>query len=225
MSAWDEIYRTVTRHLQEAGRNTLFFRGHSDASWKLLPGVARLPPEHPRILENRLIFEFLTRAGALLRDSTPSWSNVFAMQHHGMPTRLLDWTETFGVALFFALREGKGDAAVWILDPYDLNQLTRAKRTILDVTAFAHSYYDYFISGEQQFDPPVVALSPPSDHPRILHQRGCFTLHKDISTPLEELYGDVVTKVLIPAAARDDARMFLRSVGISEFPSSPTSTA
>jgi hypothetical protein len=211
------VYEEVCAVLQSAGSSTRFFRGHSNANWKLLPGVARLPTHRQQILENVFFFDFVTRAGALLKDNGPSWTNVFAMQHHGLPTRLLDWSEAFGIALFFAMREGSGDAAVWVLDPFRLNKKTRNKESIADPTAFPHSYYDYFIASEHEFGPDVVALSPPADHPRVFHQRGCFTLHREVETPLEDLHPDVVTKIVIPASARGDAGMFLRSVGISEF--------
>jgi len=217
MGSWGDIYEKVTGILRRAGRDPRFFRGHADVNWKLIPGVGRLPHNRRKYLENVFIFDFVTRAGALLQDRVPSWRSVFAMQHHGLPTRLLDWTESFGVALFFALREGRGDTAVWVLNPFDLNERTRPLRAIADVNEFADTYYDYFIAEKADFVPPIVALSPPADHPRILHQRGCFTLHKNVDEPLDELYPETVEKIVIPSSARTEAQLFLRSAGISEF--------
>jgi hypothetical protein len=102
----------------------LWFRGHSDASWKLTPKLYR--KEFLGADENEIRAEFKSRALQLIQGRIPSteldW--YFLMQHYGAPTRLLDWTENPLAALYFAVanHDGKKNAAIWIMDPTWLNK-------------------------------------------------------------------------------------------------------
>src|ERR1700679_3623933 len=97
----------------------LWFRGHADAGWKLTPKLYR--PEFDGADENEIRHEFQSRALQLIQGRLPAdkWEWYFLMQHYGVPTRLLDWTENVLIAAYFAVAEndGKTDAAIWVLDP------------------------------------------------------------------------------------------------------------
>ncbi len=98
-----------------------WFRGHTDAQWKLAPNLYRVryPKRGIRIIEDEIRQEFMMRAPGLTdRGPLNSWEWYFTMQHFGAPTRLLDWTEGVLIALYFAVRDSRGesDAAIWALD-------------------------------------------------------------------------------------------------------------
>jgi FRG domain len=155
------------------------FRGHSDASWALLPALARRPSRQG--LEAIIYYDFMSRAGSLLSDDRTGWNHLFAMQHHGVPTRLLDWTTTFGVALHFATRDGAGDAAIWILDPFLLNSKTWASNTLPSPHELDNTYYQSFIAEEEPFPPDALAMSPIRNNPRSWPTRRCADLNREPS--------------------------------------------
>jgi hypothetical protein len=221
VDAWIETYARLTVASRNTRANRIFYRGHSNASWNLKPGLARISSTQRdqvlKLRESNAYFDFITRAGNLLSDPRDSWATIFAMQHHGLPTRLLDWTETLGVALYFALREGEGDAAVWILNPFQLNRASIRKAELFHPHELEGTYEDYFILNTVACPGRVVALTPLRHNPRVSQQRAGFTLHNDLDTPLDELDLGVLQKVVIPSEARAGGLEFLRMAGISEF--------
>lgn len=104
-----------------------WFRGHPDADWALTPTLYRdaAPTRGIRVVEDEIRQEFIIRAPSLSAERpSNAWEWYFLMQHCGTPTRLLDWTEGALIALYFAVRNklDKADAAVWVLNPWDLNK-------------------------------------------------------------------------------------------------------
>jgi hypothetical protein len=217
LSAWETCYREIASIVNDFGGDVLFFRGQNDSGFRLEPGIARARVQISQNLEHILYHDFITRAGDLLGSSTSPWERLFAMQHAGVPTRLLDWSQTASVGLYFALKGAQGAAALWILDPFVLNQASGGHLTLPRPDELDGSYEDFFINSDKQFPAEVMALSPMRHNPRISHQRAGFTLHRELARPLEELYPQALRKVLISEEAQAEARLFLKIAGISEF--------
>jgi len=165
--------RTATTHA--------WFRGQGSLDWPLTPRLYRpgCSPELEREL-NRDFRLFGSRYLDHLPGDEIEW--LFVMQHHDVPTRLLDWTESHLVALFFAVEDASNsaDAGVWALNPWILNKL------VLEVDSVPLAS-DPVFAGYRLGDPSLVerkasaklpaAVRPSRASARILAQRGAFTIH------------------------------------------------
>jgi hypothetical protein len=135
-------------------------------------------------LEREILRDFRLRATAYI-NLLPSHDLelLFIMQHYGLPTRLLDWTESHLFALYFAVRniEASHDAAVWVLDPWSLNEAVIQQKSV--PTVHHPDLSEYVLDSDpEQFERQVkakapVAVRPPHGTERIVAQRGMFTLH------------------------------------------------
>jgi hypothetical protein len=122
-------------------------RGQERAEWSLVPKLYRSEPDDHQI-EYEIREEFATRAPALSDYTKPSenpelnnWESYFVIQHYGAPTRLLDWTESSLIALYFAVRSNPGNfhAAVWVLDAWWLNRAVIKRDEVIPPADPAHS--------------------------------------------------------------------------------------
>lgn len=109
-----------------------WYRGHADKTWELIPKIQRSFGGNEEEIfrrERDLTNDFQARACILpATNSKPKLSEhaswLTLMQHYGLPTRLLDWSRSPLVALYFAVYEEahlEKDACVWILTPGNLN--------------------------------------------------------------------------------------------------------
>ena len=169
-----------------------WFRGHGDTNWSLLPGMYRIPYEG--MDENNFRQDFKRKAypyiGGTAREPDTEWEWYFLMQHHGMPTRLLDWTEGSLIALYFALRDApaKKAPAVWMLDPWALNtKLANQKGNIMVPTDREVQRYLPSLNKATSPMPRLpIAIMPPLNSRRLTSQKGAFTLHGSIKKALED---------------------------------------
>lgn len=207
-----------------------WFRGHGDADWSLEPGWYRLPPPGDGLgaewyNERTLLLDFKLRAPRYLHALPASdWEWLFWMQHYGLPTRLLDWTESSLIALYFALRDHREDrdAAVWALNPWWLNKQSLGKFELPlagdpRVAAWAPLEPGRALEGRLP-----VAIRPIHASPRIAAQKGCFTIHGTERGALELLAGSRadggpgLCKLTIPKERVGEMRRDLAVAGITE---------
>lgn len=150
------------------------------------------------------------------------WERLSFMQHHGVPTRLLDWTENLNVAIYFAVAysmvKKTGDPYIWVLNPYKLNELFCKKRVIFDaVDRVGYSYYKAALDRQFPHDTPL-AMKPAWSNKRIRAQSGAFTIHGNQEAPLEELVSrEVAERVGIDHSAVESVRAKILGEGINDY--------
>lgn len=216
-----DLLRLLAQHRPANG--PLWFRGQANRSWELLPSLVRVRGGLGR--ENALTKRFKQNALLLLphRPET-EWEWLFIMRHYGVPTRLLDWTESPLVGLYFAVSERPRSAGcLWALLPIELNQSANAPTDISDLPAFDEdaflkNYLPSILAGEKQSELKTVAAIAARNTARSQAQLTVFTItHRD-QTPIEQIGdGRHVWRYIIPSAAKRGILQELEHLTVTRF--------
>jgi hypothetical protein len=199
-------------------RSTAVFRGCRRTNARLLTSLDRLgglkPPHAKGHLEAHILRNFIRYSRPhLAHPAGNPWELLVTAQHHGLPTRLLDWSHSPLVAAHFATAdEGESDRAVWRLDwgavhrhfglpPYallveEVGELLRRQGLSSLWELFEHPD-----GGPAQF---VCMLDPPALDARIVAQAASFTLCSDKTRSFDQVLADngllsALTRFVIPA--------------------------
>jgi hypothetical protein len=167
------------------------------------------------------------------RTGREPWDYLFMMQHSGVPTRLLDWTENAFIALYFALTGAVraasgntvGDAAVWLLSPKSWNRgalhhMSFAGDILSAGDAELNSYFP--VTDPRLMGNEAVGLYGPHNTARIVAQRGVFTIFGKSMEPMENAHSHLtfehtsLVKAIIPGDRVKSMLKSLRSVGFTE---------
>jgi len=183
--------------MKDVGR-VCWFRGVKDSSLNLLPGAYWR--NNYNELDTLLQFSQEGRAFAEVGE-IDDWKTYYLAQHNGVPTRLLDWTENFVTALFFATDGWNGGTTpcVWIVQPECINQLSIGWSGLIspernyELNAWMPSL---IAAGNQKLaskdgkwvydNANPIALYPRKNNPRLIAQQGTFTVHGTLRAPIDQ---------------------------------------
>ena len=250
------LVRGIRKRWKVTKRDELWFRAE-DARYRkthLQPGLYRPRESGKRKsiknlleLENDLYEEF-RRCAVQLSDARSSshdweWDSYYLMQHHGVPTRLLDWSDGALIALHFAIRDKpmppKSGSIIYVLDPYWLieilskaperkDMISRWKRLATNDHSVDEDEWDrLYLPGDSDdsrnplLEAPVIPILFDSPHftRRIAAQRSRFMIFGTDPLWIAQLYeqkASRLTSIAIPSGSVNRIRQELRDAGITE---------
>lgn len=216
-----------------AGRN-LWYRGVDDATSDLHPSLYQHPSAAQNVAETlkieRLMLERFRERSVpyLTRPLADDWEFLFLMQHFGVPTRLLDWTENPFIALFFALvnrRDAAIDAAIWVLNPFHWNSKVLSHVASRgEILSKGHENLNGYAAGLaiDSMNSLPVAMYGTHNSPRIVAQRGVFTMFGKSTDPIQKVYTSnefeqgTLQKLVLPHADCAPLLTSLMHIGITD---------
>lgn len=253
INSLDDLLKYVQLSIIEIGikkddGEECWFRGHPNSTWELLPTLFRKRPneigtQKINEIETDLFFEFQAKANELHHLNLSTWETLQYMRHHGVPTRLLDWTDSLLIALYFAVNDmntvsiGDEVPCIWLLNPYKLNMNLSDIEDLYDPDMLIEDDYLYELlanadtlkSNNGIIITKPVAIYPRQRHLRMKAQKGYFTFwgenEKALEQQLRNLGEGILKKIIIPKNVVNEIREMLTIYGITESHIYPDSDA
>ncbi|WP_345169690.1 FRG domain-containing protein [Nibribacter koreensis] len=234
VESWEELQRELFRDSWDGSinryRSPYVYRGAWNRRYNLKTSLMRLGGDYPK-LEPHLLRNFRKYAKANTSPGDSIWNWLAVAQHHGLPTRMLDWTYSPYVALHFAtsnLHTFHTDGAIWCMNyvksteylPDPLAEAIKREGSNVFTPEVLEPVCPSFKSLEEfQEKPFVMFLEPPSLDERIVHQYALFSM---MSTPNAMLcdwmnqHPDLYYRLIIPAKLKWEIRDKLDQANITE---------
>lgn len=209
LESWDAFLKVIT----SAPYTNWAFRGERDERWPLYSSLSRYfqnfgvapnawPEQEARILRifKRKAHQFLDKPP----DTNDDFQWMALMQHHGAPTRLLDFTWSPYVAAFFALERTLHDGVVWALNPARIEGSRAPKPTRMD-PRIKGNIQRYFSKGNHRF---IWMGEPHTMNSRLIAQSGTFCVPGMLDMPIEQILSrsnqdDILAKFVLANPVRE----------------------
>ncbi|WP_242693402.1 FRG domain-containing protein [Sabulibacter ruber] len=234
VETWEELQRELFRDSWDEKlnryRSPYVYRGLWNKGYNLKTSLMRIGGNYQK-LEPHLLRNFRKYARGNTQAGDSIWNWLAVAQHHGLPTRLLDWTYSPYVALHFAtadLNNFHTDGVIWCVNyvkstehlPEKLQKAIRDEGSNVFTAEVLEPVASSLSSlGEFQEKPFVMFLEPPSLDERIVHQYALFSM---MSTPDATLcdwltqHPELYYRLIIPAKLKWEIRDKLDQANITE---------
>lgn len=197
-----------------------WFRGQSNESWELKPSIARI--KKPSLESEKALRAEFQNQSAFLDSIKPLSDNIekitFLMQHHKVPTRLLDWTTSPLIALYFSVfqidqtdHSKDKDSCIWVLDPKALNKAYKKSFPLLLKEQEVKKLYE-----SKDHSVKCLAIHAPYTNLRMRMQKSEFTIHTDYK-PMESYNTEFLKeKIIISKDLKDSILKQLYHLGLDQ---------
>ncbi|PUB33674.1 FRG domain-containing protein [Elizabethkingia sp. YR214] len=264
VSQFIEKIITLTTNHEDNSKNIYWFRGEASSEFEtpLVPNAYRVLSETLEHTKNKRFFskniksiesnidaEYYRKSFRYLKESKVKNNFVnryFLIQHYGIQTRLLDWSENALIALYFAVSSNKDrDGRIWILNPFGLNNITFQKilgseKNCKMIPTFSDNHkrkrlfnkegkfrmreisrryllMDFSNDKLPESSYFPLAIYPPYLENRLQFQSGCFTIFgNEINGLMEIEDSKILNSLIIDKNNKQKILKELEILGISE---------
>lgn len=174
--------------------NGWVFRGQRCFDWELKTSLERAHTVGANTCsiteyEQRILRQF-KRAAHHFIASTPDENDTLEwlslIQHHGGPTRLLDFTRSLYVAAFYAVEDAEEDSAIWCINANVLNGIAAQDSAVQEHIDSPTALFHYLHAGHLD-RPATLVLEPERLHERMIAQQGVFCVPCSLTSTVHEL--------------------------------------
>ena len=241
---WNEKYFN-----NQIGYTSTWFRGQGTDEEVLLPGLLRMVNNDDfkktdfgvNILniENDILSHFLEHTSSFIPKGNDLVNTYFLAQHHGLPTRLLDWTTSPICALFFAVENRSNDeknGVIYFMNPNDLEcgivQFQNSPRIYNHLNNILSNIDNYIFEKKASIESKLIGFWPPWSSNRLYAQSARFIFFEPIDNRKEDnqneraesliiddsylrKHQNFIKKYIIPAEKKESIRKELYILGIT----------
>src|ERR1700687_5621366 len=209
LESWDAFLKLIT----SPPYSNWAFRGERDERWPLFSSISRYfqnfnvaaeawPAEKDRI--RRVLKGKAHQSLDNPPDPDDDFQWLALMQHHGAPTRLIDFTWSPYVAAFFALERTLADGVVWAMNPARIDS-SRAEKPVRIDPRVRGNFRRHFLKGNRHF---IWMGEPHTMHRRLIAQSVTFAVPGVLDVPVEEILSDrdqenILAKLVLTNAVRE----------------------